>query len=128
MVRRTSVDSSSVREAVNVRSTTLCGPDVVGKKMRQQPVEGLALRLHGAPLSRRDVGSDLAEAAQIEKPCKQQDRIPCEQPIDELPVPEQGTDPQQSSEQQYEKAIAERDAEAASRCSSLAAKNGSQWL
>src|SRR5437016_13714489 len=41
------------------------GADAVGEVMRQQPVEGLAFRLHGAPFGRRDSGRNLAQAARV---------------------------------------------------------------
>src|SRR5439155_5596350 len=42
----------------------LCA-DLIGQKVGQQPVEGFALRFHGAPLCRRDGGSDFPECADI---------------------------------------------------------------
>ena len=35
--------------------------DAIGEEMREQPVEGLALRLHGAALGGRDLRADLAQ-------------------------------------------------------------------
>ena len=41
------------------------GADPIGEEVREQAVEGLALRLHGAPLGDRDGGGDLAQRLRI---------------------------------------------------------------
>ena len=39
--------------------------DAVGEEMRDQPVVGLALGLHGAPLGRRNARRDLGERLEV---------------------------------------------------------------
>src|SRR5262245_43712573 len=41
------------------------GADPVGEEMREQAVEGLAFRLHGAALGGRDLRADLAQRRHI---------------------------------------------------------------
>ena len=39
--------------------------DPIGQEMREQAIERFALRLHGAPLGRRDLRGNLAQAGEI---------------------------------------------------------------